>query len=112
VDSGYCVRCGETIESIKAAAYDETLRLLHETADELRTLRIQHAAGGNDAHWLVKDFHVLYAVTLDLLLAVGRGDETETAHALNFVAAQLDRLKPAFRETDEVRRILRERRRG
>ncbi len=85
---------------------------LVETADKLRALRIEHAAGGNDAHWLLKDFNVLYATLRALLRAVGTGDETKTAHALNYAAAQLTRLEPAFTETEEVRRIFRDKGRG
>lgn len=132
---GTCVRCGDTftvvqvtelqgiVEQYEAIATQATA-LAQETTDrfekavrranaadaELRALRIANAAGLSDPHWLIKDFNVLYAVTRDLLLAVGRGNETETAHALNFVAAQLTRLKPAFTETEEVKRIVRERR--
>jgi hypothetical protein len=90
-------------------AHDETHARLVATADKLRALRVERAAGGNEPHWLIKDFNVLYAVTRNLLLAVGTGDETKTARALDAVAAQLTRLKPAFAETEDVKRVLRER---
>ncbi len=53
--------------------------------------------------WLIKDFNVLYRVTHDLLIAVGSADEPTVARALNAVASQLDRLRPAFTLTEEVR---------
>jgi hypothetical protein len=134
---GSCVRCGDTSQAVQVAALqglveryekiatnatrlaeslERALDAKHadlvEVADKLRALRIEHAAGGNDAHWLLKDFNVLYAVTRALLLAVGTGDETKTARALDAVAAQLTRLKPAFTETEEVKRIFRDKGRG
>ena len=63
----------------------------------------------DDPGWLVKDFNLLYRVTRDLLLAVGAGDELRTAHALNTVAHQLDRLKPAYLMTEAARLAMRER---
>ncbi len=56
-----------------------------------------------DPSWVVKDFNVLYRVTRDLLLAVGQGDQTKTAGALDAVAAQLTRLQPAFAMTEAIR---------
>jgi hypothetical protein len=134
---GSCVRCGDTLQAVQVAdlqglveryervathavetaqGFEKALDAKHaqlvETADKLRALRIKHAAGGNDAHWLLKDFNVLYATLRALLRAVGRGNETETAHALNYAAAQLTRLEPAFTETEEVRRIFRDKGRG
>lgn len=60
-------------------------------------------SGDRDATWLVKDFNVLYRVTRDLLLAVGEGDESKTARALDAVAAQLTRLVPAYTFTEAIR---------
>ncbi len=58
--------------------------------------------------WLIKDFNVLYRVTRDLLLCVGAGDESTTARALNAVASQLERLRPAYTLTEGVRSAARE----
>ncbi len=58
--------------------------------------------------WLIKDFNVLYRVTRDLLRCVGNGDESTTARALNAVAGQLTRLRPAFDLTEGVRLAARE----
>jgi hypothetical protein len=122
------VRCGDTFAEVQiadlqalveryAAVATEATRLaqaldaeLVRAIGELRQPRILRAASGAEPHWLTKDFNVLYAVTRELLLAVGRGDTGETARALNAVAAQLTRLKPAFTDTEEVKRLVRERR--
>ncbi len=119
-DSGYCVRCGDTFHAVQVrdlqALVDQYEKVASDATrlaqDAVERVRIAEAAAGSDAHWLIKDFNVLYQATRDLLLAVGTGDETKTAHALNYAASQLERLKPAFGETQEVKRRLREKGRG
>ena len=59
----------------------------------------------DDPGWLVKDFNVLYRVTRELLMATGGGDETKVAHALNAVASQIERLKPAYLQTETIRLV-------
>lgn len=38
VATGYCVKCGDTLESIKAAGYDEAMRLLAEQSARVAEL--------------------------------------------------------------------------
>lgn len=57
--------------------------------------------------WLTKDFNVLYRATHGLLLAVGDGDERKVAASLNETAAQLERLAPAYAETEAMKGLLR-----
>jgi hypothetical protein len=56
--------------------------------------------------WLVKDFNVLYRVALD----VSESDTRPTGECpppLRNLRAQLERLRPAFADTEEVRRACR-----
>ncbi len=43
VDTDYCVKCGDTLESIKAAGYDEAMLFLEELTDEVMTLEARVA---------------------------------------------------------------------
>jgi hypothetical protein len=63
---------------------------------------------GFDDSWLVKDFNVLYRVA-DGALGQAQCDGYNTAH-LRDLARQLERLKPAFTDTEEVRAYLRAKR--
>jgi len=57
--------------------------------------------------WLVKDFNVLYRCAKQALDACrGRGDEGPYAPLLE-LEAQLERLAPAFTDTEEVRKAAR-----
>lgn len=59
--------------------------------------------------WLIKDFNVLYARASALADACnGRGDRPYAA--LRELEAQLERLETAFTDTEEVRRLMRQRR--
>ena len=79
---------------------------LSETEQDAAIVARINADVGNldgEPHWLTKDFNVLYRVTRDLLLAVGSGDSTRTARALNDAANQLTRLRTAFAVTEAAR---------
>jgi hypothetical protein len=56
--------------------------------------------------WLVKDFNVLYRVA-DRAARALRGDADPVA-ALADLTAQLERLAPAFTDTEEVRKSMRQ----
>jgi len=57
--------------------------------------------------WLVKDFNVLYRCAKRVADACrGRGDEGPYA-PLQELEAQLERLAPAFTDTEEVRKAMR-----
>ncbi len=58
-----------------------------------------------EPHWLYKDFNVLYRVLLRLVQQVERGGLDQAA--LPSVKMQLDRLKPAFTDTEEIRAAMR-----
>lgn len=75
----------------------------------IRPLRVLDMASGHEPHWLTKDFNVLYAAALAFSEAcLGRGDGKPFEPHLA-LQAQLERLRPAFRDTEEVRAILRKR---
>lgn len=58
-----------------------------------------------EPHWLYKDFNVLYRALLRLVQQVeGAGIDQM---ALPAAKAQLERLKPAFTDTEEVRKAMR-----
>lgn len=59
-----------------------------------------------EPHWLYKDFNVLYRVALD----VSTSDVRPTAECpppLRHLRAQLERLAPAFTDTEEIRAAMR-----
>ncbi len=63
----------------------------------------------DEPHWLVKDFNVLYRAAKafsDVCAGLGDGKPYVPHKELQ---AQLERLAPAFNDTEEVRRLLRER---
>lgn len=64
-----------------------------------------------DASWLLKDFNVLYRVALDVSESDTRPTD-ECPPPLRNLRAQLERLRSAFTDTEEVRAYLRERDRG
>lgn len=43
-DTGYCVKCGATLEAIKAAGYDEAMQLLAQLRQELDESKVQQQA--------------------------------------------------------------------
>jgi len=97
-----------TIARITAEGADKALERARRAEAELRELRIQHAAGGNEPHWLTKDFNVLYAAAFAFSEAChGRGDGKPYGPQRD-LDAQLARLKPAFTETEEVKRRVRD----
>lgn len=72
-------------------------------------LRVKAMATGAEPSWLVKDFNVLYRCALAFSEAcLGRGDARPYQPHLN-LQAQLERLKPAFTDTEEVREWMRQR---
>lgn len=90
----------QPLETQKAwvRAFDELIAAHDSMLEEVKKL---------DGGWLLKDFNVLYRIArveLDRLKEVGI--------VVPDLAAQLERLKPAFTETEEVREYLRERERG
>jgi hypothetical protein len=60
---------------------------------------------GFDDSWLVKDFNVLYRVALDV--SESQIDPSRESPPFRNMRAQLERLKPAFTDTEEVRAYLR-----
>lgn len=91
---------------------EESKQALELGARELRQAasRTERNLVGDVQLWLIKDFNVLYRCAQRLLdtLAVEYAAEPrdDAAHALR---AQLERLKPAFTDTEEVRALMRER---
>lgn len=70
-------------------------------------LRVKAMLAGQEPHWLTKDFNVLYRCALafsDACLGKGDGKPWGPHQALQ---AQLERLKPAFTDTEEVRAWMR-----
>lgn len=63
-------------------------------------LRVKAMAAGQEPHWLAKDFNVLYRVAMQSIYH----PSPETLKALGL---QLERLKPAFTDTEEVRKWMR-----
>lgn len=85
-----------------------TLRAaLAETVAEID--RLHGLLDKRDASWLVKDFNVLYRRALDVSESDPRPTDECTPPMRN-LRAQLERLRPAFTGTEEVRQDLRERR--
>lgn len=70
-------------------------------------LRVQTMASGAEPHWLVKDFNVLYRCA-SAVVVPGNVHEFGVA-AVEALKFQLDRLKPAFTDTEEVREWMRQR---
>lgn len=58
-----------------------------------------------EPHWLYKDFNVLYRVAETAAYAMGGWNDREKALAA--LKAQLERLEPAFTDTEEIRAALR-----
>jgi len=80
----------------------EAAPALLQGASELRKV-IARATGATRPSWLVKDFHVLYASARALVEACnGRGDGRPYP-PLRELEAQLERLRPAFDETEAMR---------
>jgi hypothetical protein len=78
------------------------LNLLHQEKRLIRQEGLSKLDVSKEPHWLYKDFNVLYRVArieLDQLKEVGI-----VAPALE---AQLERLAPAFTDTEEVRKAMR-----
>lgn len=66
-------------------------------------------AQGAQPSWLVKDFNVLYRVALQLFDATEESPDRKVERARHSLGVQLERLKPAFTDTEEVRALMRER---
>lgn len=85
--------------SVDAALADELARVSRERDG----LRAELDKGRTEPHWLIKDFNALYRAALKLFDecegAFG-GSAERTRRALG---AQLERLKPAFAETEAAR---------
>jgi hypothetical protein len=67
----------------------------------LGTIAPSSGAAASEAHWLVKDFHVLYRLTERLVADL----DAEKVTDLGDVKAQLRRLMPAFEECEAARRM-------
>lgn len=101
------------------AALGEGAAVLRSTADTTRQQRrlrddveLYQRVQSGDVPWLLKDFNVLYRVAQSLLDALPVKHVGESQHAVRRrqdLAAQLERLKPAFTDTEEVRALMRER---
>lgn len=78
-------------------------------SDKKRIEELEAALVRLGESWLTKDFNVLYRVAQSLADAChGRGDG-RPYEPLKALDAQLERLRPAFTDTQEVRRLMRER---
>jgi hypothetical protein len=81
----------------------------HEMEAELKAeiARLKAELAQREPHWLVKDFNALYRAALAFSEAcMGRGDGKPYAH--HEALAQLERLRPAFQDTEVARRLARE----
>lgn len=115
------VACRELLakEQERCATAEALLReaqsALGEGAAALRdgaaTVRRNALANGAQPSWLVKDFNVLYRVATQYLERTTHLDQRFDAEQADSrdLRAQLERLKPAFTDTEEVRRLMRER---
>ena len=63
-------------------------------------LRVKAMVAGQEPHWLTKDFNVLYRVAMQSIYH-------PSPDTLKALGAQLERLKPAFTDTEEVRAWMR-----
>ena len=88
----------------QAAAASRTERRLSQDVELYQRLQ------GGDVPWLIKDFNVLYRVAQRLLdtLPIEHAGETRGEAAAE-LRRQLERLKPAFTDTEEVRELMRSR---
>ncbi len=68
-------------------------------------LRVKAMLAGQEPHWLTKDFNVLYRAA-DGAAVQACLDGYLTAH-MRGLLLQLERLKPAFTDTEEVRAWMR-----
>lgn len=83
---------------------------IQELERELSKLRTKTMVMGAEPHWLTKDFNVLYRCAqqlADACHALGAG--RPRLPPLQELEMQLERLEPAFTDTEEVRQLLRER---
>lgn len=106
-----CKRCKE-LEGQLARAVE----LLNEAAPALlegaQIIRHISMAAGGEPHWMTKDFNVLYRVALAFFDASEAAAHTApSSRARQALGAQLERLKPAFTDTEQVRQVARERKR-
>jgi hypothetical protein len=72
-------------------------------------LRVQAMARGEEPHWLTKDFNVLYRCARGFYEAWRSDDKLYAPQTHAALGCQLERLKPAFTDTEEVRKWMRER---
>lgn len=77
--------------------------------DGAADVRRNALANGAQPSWLVKDFNVLYRVALQYFDATDNGKTQAAMKARRALGAQLERLKSAFTDTEEVRALMRER---
>jgi hypothetical protein len=87
----------------------ETLivNMLHQEGRLLRQHGLQKLDVSKEPHWLYKDFNVLYRVAKkfsDVCSGLDGGKPYEPHKAL---MAQLERLLPAFTDTEEIRAAMR-----
>lgn len=91
----------------QARQWERTEERLHKEMERLRervrALEVMKAVDIRDVPWLVKDFNVLYRVALDVSMSDVRPDE-ECTPPMRCLRAQLERLAPAFTDTEEVRK--------
>jgi hypothetical protein len=90
------------------AQFEQALALLREAApallDGAKELRkVAQRARSAEPHWLVKDFNVLYASARALADACNGRGHGKPYGPLKTLEAQLERLKPAFEETEATR---------
>lgn len=99
-----------TLQGLLQEAQGALTRGAQALQDGAADVRRNALANGAQPSWLVKDFNVLYRCAQSLLdaLPVQHAGETRGTAAAN-LRAQLERLKSAFTDTEEVRALMRER---
>lgn len=91
----------------KEAAEVLILNLLHQEKRLIHQEGLSKLDVSKEPHWLYKDFNVLYRCAKALADACnGRGD-ARPYPPLRALEAQLERLAPAFTDTEEIRAAMR-----
>lgn len=88
----------------EAVSGDETEQLRVKLAEV--TERFNELRGRVANAWLTKDFNVLYVTTRNLLRAMATGDTTTIAARFDEATLQIERLVPAFAETEHLKGLL------
>lgn len=101
---GQLKECETQLVEARAALLDGAQALRQGAA----AARQNTLANGAQPSWLVKDFNVLYRVALSYFDATDNGRTRAAQKARRELGIQLERLKSAFTDTEEVRTLMRE----